>query len=135
MCRACKNDVILKRLHKRAMKVKGVSQYHISCVALNKKGEVLGYTTNRFRKDKINPIFGSGCHAEAWSMARYYAMGAKTLIIMRVGNDGKLLPIDPCEDCQKMANKLGIEIISVFPGTGPKPRKEIIRKQLNGEMY
>jgi len=117
------------------MKVKGVSQYHISCVALNKKGEVLGYTTNAFRKDRINPIFGSGLHAESIACAKYFGAGAKTLIIMRVGNNGDMLPIDPCEDCQKMANKLGIKIISIMPGNGAKNRREIIRRQKDGENF
>ena len=96
------------------------SQYRISCVALDKKGDVIGYTTNGFRKDNIRLIYGSGLHSEAICLAKYYPLGAKTLIIMRIGNAGDVLPIDPCEQCQKMANKLGVKILSVMPGVGPK---------------
>lgn len=122
MCAACENPTIMKRLWKKALT--SPSQYRISCVALDKKGQVLGYTTNKFRKDRIRPLIGSGLHAEAFAMARYYPFGIKTLMIMRVGNGGDVLPIDPCEDCQKMANKLGIKIVSVMPGNRKKKTKE-----------
>ena len=122
MCNLCKNPSILYRLHKKAMT--SVSQYRISCVALNHKGEVIGYTTNKFRKDRIRPTIGSGLHAESLAIAKFFPFGLKTLLIMRIGNKGDILPIDPCEDCQKMARKYGITIRSVCPGTGPKKKKQ-----------
>lgn len=112
------NPSLFMRMKKKASA--SPSQYKICCVALDKKGDVIGYTTNKFRKDNVQPLFGSGLHAEAFCMAKYYALGIKTLVIMRVGNSGDVLPIDPCEKCQEMANKLGIKILSVMPGNGPK---------------
>lgn len=96
------------------------SQYRISCVALNSSGDVLGFTTNKFRKDNIEPFYGSGLHAEQYCLARYGSLDVKTLIIMRIGNAGDILPIDPCPQCQKMAAKMGVKIFSVMPGHGPK---------------
>lgn len=122
MCEAIDNPVIIERLRKKAST--SPSQYRIACVALNKKGEVLGYTTNKFRKDEIRPLIGSGLHAEAFACAKYYPLGLKTLIIMRIGLSGNILPIDPCEDCQKMAKKLGVEIQSVMPGIGAKKKSD-----------
>jgi cytidine deaminase len=125
MCAICDNQAVLHRLWKKAKQ--SPSQYRIACVAMNKKGEVIGYTTNKFRKDEINPVIGSGLHAEAFAMARYYPLGIKTLLIMRIGLSGDILPIDPCEDCQKMAKKLGVKIESVMPGTGAKKKKMFVK--------
>ena len=122
MCEATENPAIIERLRKKCFQ--SPSQYRIACVALNKKGEVLGYTTNKFRNDRIKPLIGSGLHAEAYGMARYYPLGLKTLVIMRIGLSGNILPIDPCEDCQKMAKKLGVTIQSVMPGVGAKKKSE-----------
>ena len=127
MCAVSDNPTIMQRLHKKCMQ--SPSQYRIACVALNKKGDVLGYTTNKFRKDQIKPLIGSGLHAESYAMARYYPFGLKTLVIMRIGNGGDILPIDPCEDCQKMARKLGVTIKSVMPGTGAKKKTIVLEQQ------
>lgn len=127
MCAVSDNPTIMRRLWKKAQS--SPSQYRIACVALNKKGDVLGYTTNKFRKDQIKPLIGSGLHAESYAMARYYPFGLKTLVIMRIGNGGDILPIDPCEDCQKMARKLGVTIKSIMPGTGAKKKTIVMEQQ------
>ena len=49
---------------------------------------------------------------------------------MRIGNGGDILPIDPCEDCLKMARKLGVTIRSVMPGNGAKKKSAVLREQL-----
>lgn len=128
MCAATDNPEIIRRLHKKCMQ--SPSQYKISCVALNKKGDVIGYTSNKFRKDSIDPLIGSGLHAEAAALAKFYPFGIKTLLIMRIGNGGDILPIDPCEDCLKMARKLGVTIRSVMPGNGAKKKSAVLREQL-----
>lgn len=126
MCQACKNPALIARLKRKASA--SPSQYRISCVALNKKGEVIGFTTNKFRKDRIKPVIGSGLHSEQLAIAKYYPFGLKTLLIMRIGNSGNILPIDPCEDCKKMAAKYGVKIESVLPGTGAKNKKEVMEE-------
>lgn len=109
---------VFDRLYKKAGQ--SPSQYRISCVALGKNGEVIGYTTNKFRKDRIKPVLGSGLHAEAFCLAKFGGADIRSIVIMRIGNDGKILPIDPCEHCQKMAAKMGVKIYSVLPGRGAK---------------
>jgi hypothetical protein len=42
-----------------------------------------------------------------------YGTNIKTIIIMRIGNAGDILPIDPCPKCAKLAAKYGITIIPV----------------------
>ena len=119
MARAAKlSPATIERMRRKA--ATSPSQYKICCMALDSKGDVIGYTTNKFRKDNIVPLLGSGLHAEAFCLAKYYPMGARSLVIMRVGRAGDILPIDPCEKCQKMADKLGVKILFVMPGTGPK---------------
>lgn len=127
MCAVSDNPTILRRLHKKCLQ--SPSQYRISCVALNKKGEVLGYTSNKFRKDNIKPLIGSGLHSEQIAIARFAPLGLKTLLIMRIGLSGKILPIDPCEDCQKMAKKYGVTIRSVLPGTGAKSKHAYLEQR------
>lgn len=124
MCAATDNPTILKRLKNKAHQ--SPSQYKVACVALNKKGEVLGYTTNKFRKDRVRPLIGSGLHAEQIALAKFAPFGLKTLLIMRIGNGGAILPIDPCEDCQKAAKKYGVTIESVRPGGGAKNKRHWI---------
>ena len=119
MSRAAKiNPSLFRRMKKKA--ALSPSQYRVSCVALDSSGDILGFTTNKFRKDNVEPFYGSGLHAEALACAKFGPMDLKTLIIMRVGNAGDLLPIDPCPQCQKMAAKMGVKIFSAMPGHGPK---------------
>ena len=41
------------------------------------------------------------------------AKGIVKILICRVGRSGELRPIKPCDTCQKIADKLGIEIVSI----------------------
>ena len=88
------------------------STYKISAMAFNRKGELLGSATNGFRTEHLTPARGTGSHAERKLMARY-GDNIKTIIICRIGKTGDLLPINPCAVCQKIADKMGIKIISV----------------------
>ena len=36
-----------------------------------------------------------------------------TILIMRIGHGGDILKIEQCEKCKKIADKLGVKIISV----------------------
>lgn len=83
-------------------------RYKIAAIGINKKGEVIGSAINKPRFDRR---FG-GLHAEV-NLIRQYQRKLKTIVICRVGNSGNLLPIDPCENCLELAEKLGIKIISI----------------------
>ncbi len=117
---------IVNRLFRTAML--SPCNYRISAVAFDKKGDVLGNTFNTFRNGDVfagdQHRTGAGLHAEARLMKRY-GKNIKTILIMRIGNSGNILPIDPCPACKRMAKKLGIKIVTVFGRGNKKPSKRI----------
>lgn len=90
-----------------------LTSYRVSAIAFSKKGEILGSATNSFRIDGRPDGKGSGVHAERRLMSRY-GNHIKTIVICRIGRSGDILPIEPCNVCQKVADKMGIKIISVM---------------------
>lgn len=46
-------------------------------------------------------------------MEQARSKGIVKIIICRVDKTGNLLPIEPCSCCQDIADKLGIELVSV----------------------
>ena len=84
------------------------SKYKISAIALDKGGNVLATAVNRPRFSRK----GGGVHAEMIALRKG---GPKTTSIMicRVGNAGDLLDIQPCKNCQKIIDKLGIKVYSI----------------------
>lgn len=101
-----KDNIIEKLLIKKARK--SICRFKVSAVAFDKKGRMLGISYN-------NPRIlakGRGDHAEMKLMARYGDL-IHSIVIMRVGKNGALLPIRPCCNCSKRAESLGIKIHSV----------------------
>ena len=90
----------------------GPSQYHLSVAAFDKKGDLLGVVSNSFRRDRIQPIKYSGAHAEMRAVHRW-GPKIKTMILMRVGNGGNILPIDCCPKCQAVLEKMGIRVEAI----------------------
>jgi len=86
---------------------KSICRYKVSAIGLNKKGEIIGSSVNTIRFNRLN----GGIHAEASLIGRYGSQ-LKTIIICRVNKTGGVLPIEPCDNCQKLANKFGIKIVS-----------------------
>lgn len=86
--------------------------YRICAIAFNKKHELLGIQMNGHRFS-MSHRRGAGLHAEAELMKRYGKLIDKIYII-RVGNSYDALPIHPCENCAKIAAKLGIKIIPLY---------------------
>lgn len=86
-------------------------RYKVSSIGLDKNGKVLGRGMNRPRFDRK----GGNVHAEMDLMVRY-GQKLSTIFICRVGGDGKLLPIDPCDTCSRKADELGIKIVSFKSG-------------------
>lgn len=99
--------------------------YKISAVAFDAKGDVLGHATNSHSRNwNVVSKYGRGRagtaqHAERVLLGRYRDL-VKTIIICRIGRTGKILPIDPCPVCVKVAAKYGAKIISVRPGDSTK---------------
>lgn len=97
---------IKQRLKNKA--TKSSCTYKISAIGFSKKGNILGTANNRFKFTS----YGGGIHAERELMEKF---GSKiqSIIICRVNKNGEILPIEPCKICQKIADKLGIKIISL----------------------
>ena len=95
--------------------------YKISAVAFDEKGDILGHTTNSHSAwnvlDYGSGRAGTAKHAERILLSRYRDL-VKTIVICRLGRSGKILPIDPCPACKKVATKYGAKIISIMPGDG-----------------
>jgi hypothetical protein len=109
----CVSKELIDRLWSKANQSE--SAYRISACAFSKKGNVLGYSANaRHRKEAGLTGKYTGKHAEA-DLIQRYGPSIDTIIIMRIGLAGDILPIEPCPKCAKLAKKYNIKIISVEP--------------------
>ena len=104
-----------QRLKKKAMH--SPCTYRISGIAFSKKGNVLGHCTNNHSKWQVlekTPIGRAGTaeHCEK-RLIEKFGQRIHTIVICRVGRSGELRPINPCKNCQKLAEKYGIAIKTV----------------------
>lgn len=97
---------VVNRLAKKALTSR--CNQKVAAIALSRKGDYIGSASNSRRFVK----FGGGIHAERRLMERF--SGIKTIIIGRVNKSGELLPIHACKVCSDIAQRMGINIISVF---------------------
>ena len=102
--------LIRRRLVEKGLKRKRqrYSMQVVTAIAVSKKGNILGTSCN-------NPSNVPGMrhkHAEGILMARF-GKSIYKIFILRVGRGGNLLPIEPCEQCLKLALRLGISIESI----------------------
>jgi len=102
------NEVINRAIKKAN---KSICKFKISAIGFNNKGEVIGSYTNKPRFSR----YGGGIHAEA-ALIKRYGKKLKTILICRVNGNSGLLPISPCDNCQKLAKKFNIKIVSVEDG-------------------
>lgn len=86
-------------------------RYKISAIGVNKKGEIIYKSTNKFRLPKK----GSGLHAEMEVM-KNCGKNLDTIYIVRINKSSELLPIDPCIVCKTKSEELGIKIVSLSKG-------------------
>mgnify|MGYP001071288986 CR=1 FL=1 len=100
------NDVIKDKLIKTASK--SPCRFKVSAVAFSKKGNILGWS---YCNHGIESNGGS-IHAERYLMSKY-GRAIHTILITRINKSGKILPIEPCNVCQKVADKMGITIKTV----------------------
>ncbi len=102
--------IILKRLGKKAAQSK--SKYRISAMGFDYRGEFVAQAFNGVPPDGIDGKEGSGIHAEA-KLMRKYGVLLKTIVISRIGHGGDWRPIEPCEKCRKLAEKLGVKLVTI----------------------
>lgn len=100
------NDKILNYAIKKGISLNSDLSYRVIAIGFTEKGELLGAKTNSFG---IATRHGAGRHAERELIKRYKENIAK-IVLLRVGRTGNLLPIKPCETCQKVIDKLGIKV-------------------------
>jgi len=84
-------------------------KYQISALGFNRNGDCVAKATNLSRFMKR----GGGVHAEMRVMAQARSKGIVSILLCRVGINGGIKPIDPCETCAKKASELGLKITSV----------------------
>lgn len=96
----------MNRLIRKADKSK--CTYKISAIAFSKNNNLLGISFNGFRFSR----YGGGLHAEM-KLMQMYGRKISYIVICRTNGKGHLLPIEPCDKCRKVADKLGIKIKSV----------------------
>ena len=110
------SNAVISLLKEKA--VRSDCTYKVSAIAFDKKGDILGHVTNKhsdwdvIKKENGHGRAGTAKHAERLLMKRYKGL-IKTIVICRVGHSGELRSIDPCKACKKVADKLGIKIISI----------------------
>lgn len=102
--------IILKRLGKKAAQSK--SKYRISAMGFDYRGEFVAQAFNGVPLSGVKVKEGGGVHAEAKLMRKYGAL-LKTIVISRIGHRGDWRPIEPCEKCRKLAEKLGVKLITI----------------------
>lgn len=101
------NKSIIKRAINKAKQ--SICKFKIAALGFNQNGDCVITRTNA-------PGFnrkGGGKHAEARIMMYAKRRGITKILICRIGNSGNLLPINPCESCQKIADKLNIKIETI----------------------
>ena len=92
--------------------------FFVAAAAFSKKGNLLGVRSNS-HNNYMAIRRGMSKHAEA-SLIAEFGRKIDTIYLVRIGRDFSRLPIHPCENCQKIADKFGIKIIPVHIEFGYK---------------
>lgn len=97
----------MTKLVKKALQLarKKINTFHIAAAAYTRKGNLIDITTNL-------PCGWPGnrfVHAEGRLMLKY-GRRISRIVLVRVGHGGQKRPIGPCEECRKLAERLGIKI-------------------------
>jgi len=103
-------DFIILRLKKKASQSR--SKYRISAMGFDNRGEFVAQAFNGVPLSGVKVKEGGGVHAEA-KLMRKYGVLLKTIVISRIGHRGDWRPIEPCEKCRKLAEKLGVKLITI----------------------
>jgi hypothetical protein len=104
------SDYLLNKTRHKAEKLNKSLTYRVIAIGFDKKMNFLGIKSNGFSENKISR-YGNGKHAER-ELIKRFGKKIDKIVILRFGRSGSLLPIEPCEICQKVAQKYNIKIIS-----------------------
>jgi pyrimidine deaminase RibD-like protein len=80
-------------------------KFKVCAICYDKRGDLLGisYCRPRFGKK------GGGIHAEMMALNNW-GTDIRSITLVRFGGKGDLLPIHPCENCDKVLKKLRIKV-------------------------
>jgi len=98
----------IERLRNKAKQ--STCKFRISALGFNKSGICVIARSNKQQFSRK----GGGFHAERLVMQEARSRGVCRILICRIGKGGAMRPIDPCPQCQSIADKLGI-IIDTIP--------------------
>lgn len=92
----------IKRACRKAMQ--SPCRYRVAAMGFNSKGDLIGVSYNYPTHSGVKVSM----HAEMALIHKY--RNIHSIVIVRIGRSGNLLPIDPCSNCLRVLNKLGIKI-------------------------
>jgi len=92
---------LIDRLKRKA--AKSLCKFRVSALGFNKSGICVATSTNH----SLFKHKGGGKHAEEVLFEQTKRKGIVKILICRIGSGGALLPIDPCNRCEKKAKKIG----------------------------
>ena len=99
-------------MKRKVMKVKKhplkVQKYFIAAAGISRKGNCIEIVTNKPACKPGNRLY----HAEG-SLILKHGRKLSVVYIARFGDSGEMLPIEPCEQCKAIADRLQIKIISL----------------------
>ena len=101
------NQKIVERAKKKAKQ--SICKFRIAALGFNQSGVCVMARTNKPRFNR----YGGGIHAEREILAVAQQKGIVKIIICRIGRSGDILPIEPCDQCQAIADKLGVKIETI----------------------
>jgi cytidine deaminase len=82
--------------------------YLVSAIGLNSHGDIIGTSVNKHHICR----YGGGLHAET-ELIKKHGRKIRTIILCRVNNSGDILPIHPCDTCQKILDRMNINVVTI----------------------
>lgn len=100
-------STIVPRMIRAALRVKQC-RYRIVAVGIDNRNRIISIATNAPRL----PL--RGLHAEE-RVIHMSPRSLRRIMLLRVGSKGNLLKIDPCRNCQRLADKRRVSIERISP--------------------
>lgn len=101
------SSLLLNRIIRAGLRVS--LRYRVVAVGIDHRLRIINIKTNQPR------LIRRGLHAEE-RVLHTSPRSLRQIVIARVGADGRLLPIDACDVCKRLARKRGIKIRPLWDG-------------------
>lgn len=112
----CHITTLPHRLRRTALR--SPCSYRVAAAGIDYRGRLIAITTNlrrlthRHSDNSLRHTWSLDLHAEA-RLLLTTPRTLSTIVIARVNSTGDFLPIHPCNDCERLASKRGVKIVSV----------------------